>query len=203
MRFSHHLPISTQGQNMAGLMTMSPPSPLQTFSFEFCNVFAKYFCFWYIILTGVWIFRVGYLLDQISNAERVSLSRSILQDATFRRLICIKIIQNIMSYTNCYRIEPVCEHLMNIILWLILMFHWKFAAKPLLNQLILTWKCRTFRFDPCRTQIPHHEDCVICLEPFSESQIITALPCSHCFHQKCFLNCLNSLNSCPLCRIPL
>ena len=46
------------------------------------------------------------------------------------------------------------------------------------------------------------QQCVICLEDFSEGNVMTGLPCQHVFHHSCLVSWLNGgvFNKCPLCR---
>mmetsp|Transcript_40014 Transcript_40014/g.52391 ORF Transcript_40014/g.52391 Transcript_40014/m.52391 type:complete len:84 (+) Transcript_40014:691-942(+) len=47
-----------------------------------------------------------------------------------------------------------------------------------------------------------HEECVICLEPFEPSEMVTPLPCDkrHYFHSKCIEEWSQNHNTCPLCK---
>ena len=46
------------------------------------------------------------------------------------------------------------------------------------------------------------QQCVICLEDFSEGNVMTGLPCQHVFHHSCLVTWLNGgvFNKCPVCR---
>lgn len=44
------------------------------------------------------------------------------------------------------------------------------------------------------------DECVICLEPFSENDIIRELGCSHFFHVECINDWETKSNTCPCCR---
>ena len=46
------------------------------------------------------------------------------------------------------------------------------------------------------------QQCMICLEDFSEGNVMTGLPCQHVFHHSCLVNWLKRsvFNKCPLCR---
>ena len=47
-----------------------------------------------------------------------------------------------------------------------------------------------------------HEECVICLEAFEDSHLVTPLPCDkrHYFHSKCIESWSRNNTSCPLCK---
>lgn len=51
--------------------------------------------------------------------------------------------------------------------------------------------------------------CAICLDEFKEGDLLRQLPCGHCLHEKCFLDCFERdsddgserhIHNCPLCR---
>lgn len=42
--------------------------------------------------------------------------------------------------------------------------------------------------------------CAICLEPYQEGEILTALPCKHHFHVECAAGWMRRARHCPLCR---
>lgn len=44
------------------------------------------------------------------------------------------------------------------------------------------------------------EDCVICYQAFKRKEVYLELRCSHCYHESCILQWLDSHDSCPLCR---
>ncbi|XP_051145123.1 E3 ubiquitin-protein ligase RHA2A-like [Andrographis paniculata] len=47
-------------------------------------------------------------------------------------------------------------------------------------------------------------DCVVCLNPMREGDVVRRLLCRHAFHKDCFDGWLDHLNfNCPLCRTPL
>ena len=48
-----------------------------------------------------------------------------------------------------------------------------------------------------------NEICSICLQIFSENEILSQLPCQHKFHNSCINSWLNNNQSCPLCRAAL
>ena len=47
-----------------------------------------------------------------------------------------------------------------------------------------------------------HEECVICLMPFEDSDMVTPLPCDkrHYFHSACIEQWSKTNNDCPLCK---
>uniref|UniRef100_A0A0D9XP02 RING-type domain-containing protein n=1 Tax=Leersia perrieri TaxID=77586 RepID=A0A0D9XP02_9ORYZ len=45
--------------------------------------------------------------------------------------------------------------------------------------------------------------CVVCLENFEEGEILTRIPCSHCFHQNCIVDWLEISHLCLFCRFSL
>ena len=47
-----------------------------------------------------------------------------------------------------------------------------------------------------------HEECVICLEPFKDDDMVTPLPCDkrHYFHSKCIEEWSQNHNTRPLCK---
>ncbi|KAF4654685.1 hypothetical protein FOL47_009838 [Perkinsus chesapeaki] len=51
--------------------------------------------------------------------------------------------------------------------------------------------------------------CAICLDPFKVGDLLRRLPCGHCLHEKCFMDCFEGesddgsdrhMSRCPLCR---
>ncbi|KAJ4900860.1 RING/U-box superfamily protein [Raphanus sativus] len=42
--------------------------------------------------------------------------------------------------------------------------------------------------------------CAICREELAANEILSELPCSHCYHKDCISNWLTNRNTCPLCR---
>ena len=45
--------------------------------------------------------------------------------------------------------------------------------------------------------------CAICLEDFVIGERVVMLPCKHCYHRHCILECLKSHTRCPLCRLEI
>lgn len=45
--------------------------------------------------------------------------------------------------------------------------------------------------------------CAICLEDFVIGERVVMLPCKHCYHRHCILECMKSHNRCPLCRLEI
>eukprot|EP00164_Ancoracysta_twista_P001059 GFYU01001380.1.p1 GENE.GFYU01001380.1~~GFYU01001380.1.p1 ORF type:complete len:245 (+),score=36.56 GFYU01001380.1:235-969(+) len=46
-----------------------------------------------------------------------------------------------------------------------------------------------------------NEECYICLDPYSEGEMVRTLPCNHEYHQECVDKWLGEVHSvCPLCR---
>ena len=45
--------------------------------------------------------------------------------------------------------------------------------------------------------------CAICLEDFVIGERVVMLPCKHCYHRICILECLKSHTRCPLCRLEI
>lgn len=43
-----------------------------------------------------------------------------------------------------------------------------------------------------------HDECGICINPYTISENITWFPCNHCVCLKCYLKC----TLCPICRAP-
>lgn len=44
------------------------------------------------------------------------------------------------------------------------------------------------------------KDCIICLSEYQINDEITALPCTHIFHNSCIINWLKQNQTCPLCK---
>ncbi|CAO3634949.1 unnamed protein product [Mucor hiemalis] len=44
------------------------------------------------------------------------------------------------------------------------------------------------------------DECIICLEEYSEGEIIRTLPCKHLFHSTCIQAWLNRKHFCPICK---
>ncbi|XP_059654310.1 putative RING-H2 finger protein ATL71 [Cornus florida] len=44
------------------------------------------------------------------------------------------------------------------------------------------------------------DQCMVCLEKFSDEELITCLPCSHFYHGDCIVRWLKTSHFCPLCR---
>ena len=43
-----------------------------------------------------------------------------------------------------------------------------------------------------------HDECGICITPYTIIENITWFPCNHCVCTRCYIRC----NSCPICRAP-
>ncbi|KAF0896551.1 hypothetical protein E2562_024402 [Oryza meyeriana var. granulata] len=44
------------------------------------------------------------------------------------------------------------------------------------------------------------EECAVCMEDFEAGDKLRAMPCSHCFHERCIFDWLRVSGICPLCR---
>ena len=57
-------------------------------------------------------------------------------------------------------------------------------------------------FDASR--FTEHDECIICLEAFTDKDVVTPLPCSkrHYFHTKCIQDWGKRQKYCPLCTTP-
>ncbi|KAJ4763191.1 E3 ubiquitin-protein ligase RING1 [Rhynchospora pubera] len=53
--------------------------------------------------------------------------------------------------------------------------------------------------EPCGSEVP----CAVCKEEIRIGERLTALPCTHCYHEDCIIPWLNVRNTCPLCRYEL
>ncbi|KAJ3698250.1 hypothetical protein LUZ61_001955 [Rhynchospora tenuis] len=53
--------------------------------------------------------------------------------------------------------------------------------------------------EPCGSEVP----CAVCKEEIRIGERLTALPCTHCYHEDCIKPWLNVRNTCPLCRYEL
>ena len=57
----------------------------------------------------------------------------------------------------------------------------------------------TMKFDP---SLHSDDDCIICMEPYTEEQEIIQLPCNakHYFHSHCITQWVDRNASCPICK---
>lgn len=49
----------------------------------------------------------------------------------------------------------------------------------------------------------HQQDCTICFEAFTGSEVLARLGCGHKFHEDCIVDWLERQLSCPVCRAPI
>ena len=49
-------------------------------------------------------------------------------------------------------------------------------------------------------EISENEICCICLEDYSEDNVVGTLPCNHDFHDKCISTWFDEKYTCPLCQ---
>lgn len=54
------------------------------------------------------------------------------------------------------------------------------------------------------SQSHKYEECVICLEPYKQGEILIELPvCGHIFHEDCIIGWLGKQSKCPTCKAPV
>lgn len=55
----------------------------------------------------------------------------------------------------------------------------------------------------CRDESDKIESCSICIEPFEQDELVSALSCGHLYHSSCINEWLQKTLHCPLCRSPV
>lgn len=58
---------------------------------------------------------------------------------------------------------------------------------------------RPVQYDPARVAF-NQDQCVVCLDPFENNQVVTELACRHIFHNDCIPR---GMDQCPTCRNPI
>jgi hypothetical protein len=73
-------------------------------------------------------------------------------------------------------------------------------AEGSMNDL-LEWYTRNYsQFNYANQKLKYGSDCIICLDPFEQDQLLYELTCNHVFHYQCIDQWHEINKCCPVCR---
>jgi hypothetical protein len=73
-------------------------------------------------------------------------------------------------------------------------------AEGAMNDLLEWHTCNYSQYHYDNRELKYGTDCIICLEPFEQHQLLYELSCNHVFHFQCIDKWHDVSKCCPVCR---